>query len=216
MNRMIEPAAERHQAVVIGAGQSGLAAAYHLQQRGIDFVVLEASNRVGDGWRARYDSLRLYSPARYDSLPGLRVPLPKRAYPTGRQMGDYLEAYVAHHKLPVRTGTVVDGLEAADDGYLITAGERRFHAEQVVLAGGFFRRPKVPEFAADLDPAIRQFHSSEYHQPSQLADGPVLVVGLSHSGADLALESVKHGHPTTISGRSHGQLPFSVDSRSAS
>lgn len=206
---------ERYEAVVIGAGQAGLSAGYHLKRRGVDALILEANKRIGDQWRSRYDSLRLYSPARYDGLPGLPFPLPARSYPTGHQMADYLEAYANHFDLPVRTGIQVDGLRAAEygSGYVITAGELRIEARQVVIAAGYFRQPHVPDFAAELDPAIRQFHSSEYRRPSQLADGPVLVVGLSHSGADMAMEAVKNGHPTIVSGKGHGQLPFSVDSR---
>ena len=206
---------ERYETVVIGAGQAGLSAGYHLKRRGVDALILEANERIGDQWRSRYDSLRLYSPARYDGLPGMPFPLPARSYPTGHQLADYLEAYAAHFDLPVRTGIGVDGLRAADDasGYLITAGKLRFEARQVVIATGYFRQPHVPDFAAELDPAIRQLHSSEYRRPSQLADGPVLVVGLSHSGADMAMEAVANGHPTIVSGKAHGQMPFSVDSR---
>lgn len=207
---------ERHEAVIIGAGQSGLAAAYYLAKRGIDFVVLEANDRVGDNWRSRYDSLLLYSPARDDALPGMRSPLPRYTFPTGRQMADYLESYAAQLRLPVLTGVAVDSLRPASgpgDGYVISAGDRRFGAAHVVIGSGFFRQPHVPDFGADLDPGIRQFHSSDYREPSQLADGPVLVVGLSHSGADLALEAAHGGHRTILSGKFHGQLPFSVDSR---
>ena len=206
---------EHHEVVVIGAGQGGLATSHDLAKRGIDHVVLEANVRVGDNWRTRYDSLRLYSPAKYDGLPGLPMPLPRNSYPTGHQMADYLEAYAQHFGLPVRTGVTVDGLRASEkgDGYVVTAGERAYAADQVVIAAGYFRKPHVPAFAAELDPAIRQVHSSEYRRPSQLNDGPVLVVGLSHSGADLAMEAVSHGHPTVVSGKGHGQLPVSVDSR---
>lgn len=213
MNDVTEP--ERFEVVVIGAGQCGLAAAHELAKRGIDFVVLEANERVGDNWRSRYDSLRLYSPAKYDGLPGLPFPLPRNAFPTGHQMADYLESYAAHFELPVRTGVAVDSLRPAGDvrnGYVIASGDRTFEAAQVVIAAGFFRRPHVPEFAANLDPGIRQLHSSDYRQPSQLADGPVLVVGLSHSGADLALEAAQEHH-TILSGKGHGQLPWSVESR---
>jgi putative flavoprotein involved in K+ transport len=208
---------ERHETIVIGAGQCGLAAAYYLAQQGIDFVVLEANDRFGDTWRSRYDSLRLYSPAKYDGLPGLAFPLPRNVYPTGHQMADYLESYAAHFELPARTGVAVDSLRPADgvnDGYVTTAGDRTFEAAQVVIAAGYFRQPQVPDFAADLDPGIRQFHSSDYRAPSQLADGPVLVVGVSHSGADLAFEAAQ-SHRTILSGKGHGQLPFSVDSRTA-
>lgn len=209
-----------HEAVVIGAGQAGLASAYHLARRGIDFVVLEAGGRIGDVWRDRYDSLVLYSPARYDSLPGLPFPLPGHTFPTGRQMGDYLEAYVEHHHLPVETGIRVDRLRwsTRPDGTgrtIISAGDRRYDAEQVIVATGGFQKPHVPELAGRLDPGIRQIHSADYRGPHQLADGPVLVVGLSHSGADIAHELANAGHPTSVSGTAHGQLPFTVDSRRA-
>ena len=208
-----------HEAVVIGAGQAGLAAGYHLARRGIDFIVLEASGRVGDVWRERYDSLLLYSPAKYDALPGLPFPLGRSAFPTGRQMADYLEGYADHHRLPVETGVRVDRVrasnEAGDGGYEISAGERRYGAHQVIVATGAFQRAHVPDFAVRLDPGIRQLHSADYRGPHQLADGPVLVVGLSHSGADIAYELANAGHPTVVSGRAHGQLPFSVDSRRA-
>jgi len=204
-----------HDVIVVGAGQSGLAAGYHLARHGIDFVILDADARVGDVWRRRYDSLVLYSPARLDALPGLRFPLPGHAFPTGRQMADYLEAYAAHHRLPVRSGTRVDRLApaAGGDGYELTAGAERYRARQVIVATGPFQRPFVPDFAARLDPAIRQLHSADYRNPAQLAGGPVLVVGVSHSGADIAHEVARAGHPTILSGIDRGQLPFSVDSR---
>jgi putative flavoprotein involved in K+ transport len=208
----------QHAVIVVGAGQAGLAAAYHLGRRGIDFVVLEADERVGDVWRRRYDSLRLYSPAKYDALPGLPFPLPGHAFPTGGQMGDYLEGYVRHHALPIRTGVRVDGLRASRDaagGYVVSAGTREYRADQVIVATGAFQRPRVPAFGSGLNPAIRQLHSSEYRGPQQLAEGPVLVVGLSHSGADIAYEAATSGHATFVSGTAHGQLPFSVDSRRA-
>jgi putative flavoprotein involved in K+ transport len=210
----------RHEAVVIGGGQAGLAAAYHLADRGIDFTILEANSRVGDVWRDRYDSLVLYSPARYDALPGLPFPMAPSAFPTGRQMADYLEAYADHHRLPVETGVRVDRLRASTDagnagGYEISAGERRYEADQVIVATGAFQRPYVPELAHRLDREIRQLHSADYRGPQQLADGPVLIVGLSHSGADIAHEVAQAGHRTFVSGAAHGQLPFSVDSRRA-
>lgn len=208
---------ERHEAIVIGAGQGGLSASHHLARRSIDHVVLEADARIGDQWRSRYDSLRLYSPAKYDALPGMPFPLPANDFPTGNQMADYLEAYAERFDLPIRTGTSVDGLRRSRDGesYIVTAGARTFEAAQVVVASGFFRRPHVPPFATELSPGIRQLHSNDYRRPSQLVDGPVLIVGLSHSGADLAMEAVENGHPTTVAGKAHGELPFSVDSRTA-
>ena len=217
---MNTPTPVRHEVVVIGAGQAGLAAGYHLARRGIDFTILEASRRVGDVWRERYDSLRLYSPARYDTLPGLSFPLLGHAFPKGRQMGDYLDSYAYQHRLPIERGVRVDRLRATDepggaDGYSISAGDRRYEANQVIVATGAFQRPHIPEFANRLDPGIRQLHAADYRGPHQLADGPVLVVGLSHSGADIAYELSNAGHRTFVSGKAHGQLPFSVDSRRA-
>jgi putative flavoprotein involved in K+ transport len=135
-------------------------------------------------------------------------------------MGEYLEAYADHHRLPTQTGVRVDRLRASTGaanagGYEISAGDRRYEANQVIVATGAFQRPHVPELAKRLDPAIRQLHSADYRGPHQLADGPVLIVGLSHSGADIANEAANAGHRTFVSGGAHGQLPFSVDSRRA-
>ena len=210
---MKTPAPEYHEAVVVGGGQAGLAAGYHLAQRGIDFVVLEASARVGNVWRERYETLLLYSPAKYNALPGLPFPLAGDAFPTGRQMADYLESYADHHRLPIETGVRADRLRASSEadsagGYEIWAGDRRYGASQVIVATGAFQRAYVPEIAGRLDPGIRQLHSADYRGPHQLDDGPVLVVGLSHSGADIAHELAKAGHPTIVSGKSHGQCRF--------
>jgi putative flavoprotein involved in K+ transport len=210
-------AVERIDTVVIGAGQAGLSAGYHLAKRGLPFVILDADERVGDHWRSRWDSLRLYSPARYDALPARRFPAPSSHWPTGREMGDYLETYARWFELPVRSGTRVDRVEPADGGFVVTTGDgARLAARQVVVATGPFRQPNIPAFAGELDPSIRQLHSHEYRNPDQLADGPVLVVGLSHSGADIAFEAANAGHRTILSGRSHGQMPIRVtDTRRA-
>jgi putative flavoprotein involved in K+ transport len=208
---------ERVDTLIIGAGQAGLAAGYHLARRGLPFLVVDADRRVGDHWRERWDSLRLYSPARYDSLPGMRFPAPSSHWPTGREMGDYLEAYAREFSLPVRSGARVERVAPADEGFVVsTADGSRLSARQVIVATGPFREPNVPAFAAQLDPSIRQLHSHEYRNPTQLRDGPVLVVGLSHSGADIAYEAARAGHRTLLSGRSHGQLPINVtDSKRA-
>jgi putative flavoprotein involved in K+ transport len=199
--------------LIVGGGQAGLAAGYHLGRRGMPFLILDADERIGDHWRERWDSLRLYSPARWDSLPGFRFPARAFHYPTAREMGDYLAAYAERFALPVRSGTRVERVDPAPDGdgFLVSTAGRRISARQVVVATGPFRIPSVPALAEQLDPAIRQLHSHEYHDPSQLQDGPVLVVGLSHSGADIAFEVAKT-HRTIVSGKAAGQLPVGVDS----
>ena len=173
---------------------------------------LDANDRIGDQWRRRWDSLRLFSPARWDHLPGREFPAPGWSYPSGRQMADYVEAYAAWFGLPVRTATPIDRLMPAGDGsddFIASAGDRRFRARQVIVATGAFTVPQIPEIAGQLDPAIRQIHSGGYRNPSQLADGPVLVVGVGHSGADIAFEAAAT-HPTILSGASHGEVPFTV------
>jgi putative flavoprotein involved in K+ transport len=205
---------EHHDVIVVGAGQTGLAAGHHLAARGIHHVILEGDNRVGDVWRRRYDSLRLYSPARYDALPGLSFPGDPNGFPTGSEMADYLEGYAQHFGLPVRTGVRVDALRRVGDGegYAVRAGSRQFTAGHVIVSTGAFQRPFVPDFSAQLDPGIRQLHSADYRRPSQLIDGPALVVGASHSGADLAFE-LASSRDTHLAGRIHGQLPFALEGR---
>jgi putative flavoprotein involved in K+ transport len=204
--------AEHFETVIVGAGQAGLATGYHLARQGRTFVILDASDRIGDPWRRRWDSLRLYSPAKYDGLPGLPFPARHASFPTAAEMADYLEAYATRLELPVRTNTRVDALSKEGERYLVTAGERAFEAENVVVATGVMQEPTVPSFASELDARIRQLHSSDYRNLSQLQTGAVLVVGASHSGADIAYEAAAE-HDTILSGPDTGQIPASVETR---
>jgi putative flavoprotein involved in K+ transport len=203
---------ERVETVVIGAGQAGLATGYHLARRGREFVILDANQRIGDPWRTRWDSLRLFTPARYDGLPGWPFPAPAWSFPAKDEVADYLEAYAARFDLPVRTGMRVDRLSREGDRYVVAAGGNRFEADQVVVAAGAYQRPRIPTFAPDLDPGVVQLHSSQYRDPSQLRAGGVLVVGAANSGAEIAVE-VSRTHPTWLSGRHPGQEPFRPGSR---
>lgn len=198
--------------VVIGAGQAGLATAYHLNRHGRPCVVLDANARVGDNWRQQWDSLRLYSPARYDRLPGQRFPAKGSTYPDKEQVADYLEDYARRFELPVRPRTRVRGVQRDGDRYLVATDRGDYRCHNVVVATGTFgRTPHVPDVAAELDAGILQLHSSEYRRAGQLRDGPVLVVGASHSGTDIAYE-VAQTHPTTLVGRDCGQIPVRIDS----
>ena len=202
---------EKVQTVVIGGGQAGLSTGYHLARRGLPFVILEANPRIGDPWRKRWDSLRLFTPARYDGIAGMPFPAPPHSFPTKDEMADYLERYAARFALPIRLGTGVDRLSREGDRYIVQAGARRFEAEHVVVAMATFQRPRVPPFAPELDPAIAQLHSSEYRNLSQLREGPVLVVGAGNSGSEIALESARGGRPTWLVGRDTGHIPFSIE-----
>jgi putative flavoprotein involved in K+ transport len=208
---------EHTETVIIGGGQAGLAVGYFLKRANRQLMILEGDDRVGDSWRKRWPSLRLYSPARVDGLPGMGFPAPRNTFPTTHEMADYLQTYAQHFELPVRTRTAVDGVERKGDGYVVTAGDLRFEADNVVVATGVFQheRPIVPEFAAELDPAITQLHSADYRRPEQLQPGPVLVVGAAHSGGDIAYEVAVAGHSTVLSGRDTGQIPFDIEGRAA-
>lgn len=203
---------ERVETVIVGGGQAGLATGYHLAREGRPFIILDAGERVGDPWRRRWDSLKLYSPAKYDGLPGMPFPARRASFPSTTEMADYLEAYAARLELPVRSSTRVEALSKEGELYVVTAAEEAFEAENVVVATGVMQQPIVPSFAPELDRRIRQLHSSDYRNLSQLQEGGVLVVGASHSGADIAYETASQ-HETILSGPDTGQIPASVETR---
>jgi putative flavoprotein involved in K+ transport len=181
-----------------------------LKQQKRNFVILEGGARIGDAWRNRWDSLRPFTPARYDGLPGMPFPAPPHSFPTKDEVADYLEAYAARFELPVQLGVWVERLSKDGERYVVTAGEQRFEANNVVVAMAPYQLPKVPPFAHELDPGIVQMHSSEYRNPSQLQDGGVLIVGAGNSGAEIGLE-VARQHPTWMSGRHVGHVPFRIE-----
>lgn len=198
---------------IIGAGPAGLHTAARAAERGVDFAVFDAHARVGDSWRERYRSLRLFTPRRWVNLPGMGIDIGFFDYPTAAQLADYLERYVAAFALPVRTSTRVEHLTADGGGrfrLLLSTGEE-VEARRVVVAAGAHHRRIAPRFAHDLDAGIRQLHSLDYHGPEDLAEGPVLVVGVGNSGTDIALEAAAAGHVTTAAGRVPGQVPGRID-----
>jgi putative flavoprotein involved in K+ transport len=203
------PRRKRFEVIVIGGGQAGLTVGYHLKKLGLNFVILDASARIGDAWRKRWDTLRLFTPARYNALDGLPFPGPPGAFPTKDEMADYLESYAAHFQLPVKNGVRVDRLSREGERYLVRAGELELEAEHVVVAMASYQGRKVPAFAKDLSTEIIQLHSSEYKGLHQLKPGGVLVVGAANSGAEIATETVT-GHPTWLSGRDPGEIPFPI------
>jgi putative flavoprotein involved in K+ transport len=193
----------RTQTIVIGGGQAGLAVGYHLAKRGISFQILDANQRIGDAWRKRWDSLRLFNPARYAGLPGKPFPARGDTFPTKDDVADYLESYARFFHLPVQTGVKVDRLSKEGDCYVVTAGRQQFESDNVVVAMANYQNPRLPAFASQLDHAIVQLHSHEYRNPSQLRDGSVLIVGVGNSGADIGIE-VARTHPTWMSGKETG------------
>jgi putative flavoprotein involved in K+ transport len=201
MNRI-----ERFETVIIGAGQAGLSAGYWLAKHDIDFVILDANRRVGDVWRNRWESLRLFTPAKYSSLPGMAFPGDPYHLPAGHEVADYLEWYAQVNELPVRGGVRVTAVRRIDGLFEIATDGTHYQAENVVVATGAFQAPVIPRLAGELDPGIFQVHSSGYRNPSQLPAGAALVVGAANSGAQIALE-LSATRSTILAGRAVGSMP---------
>jgi putative flavoprotein involved in K+ transport len=177
-----------HDVIVIGGGQAGLALGHHLAREGRDFVILEAADRPAAAWRERWDSLRLFTPARYDGLPGLPFPGDGDRYPTRDEVVAYLERYARRFQLPVVYDSRVRALRRDESGYVAELADRTYRADQVVIATGPFQGPRVPAIAERLDPAVVQMHSSEYRAPGDVPPGRVLVVGGGNTGYQIAEE----------------------------
>ncbi|MBF9030568.1 NAD(P)-binding domain-containing protein [Rhodobacterales bacterium HKCCE3408] len=200
---------ERVPVAVIGAGQAGLSVSYHLKQHRIEHVVLDAAERIGDVWRNRWDSLKLFTPAKFDGLDGYPFPAHRDTFPTKDQMADYLEAYAAKFRLPVRVATPVVRLSRSGAGYRIETTQGTIEAGSVVVAAAGYQAPRIPDFATGLDDEIVQLHSRAYRNPSQIPDGPVLLVGAGNSGAEIAMDLAKT-HEVWLAGRPVGHIPFDI------
>jgi putative flavoprotein involved in K+ transport len=207
---MTHQTSEQHfDTIVIGGGQAGLAIGYFLARQDHDFVILDAGERVGETWRKRWDSLRLFTPAFHDGLPGMTFPATGNYFPTKDETADYLETYARRFDLPVRLRRRVESLSHHDGGYLVSIGSERYVAEQVVVATGPYQHPKIPGFAAGLDPEIIQLHSSAYRNPDQLPEADVLVVGAGNSGAEISVD-LAATRRTYLSGRESGYIPVAL------
>lgn len=197
--------------VVIGGGQAGLSVGHHLAAHGVDFVILDANPRIGDAWRNRWDSLRVFTPAKFSGLDGMPYPAHPDYFPTKDEYADYLEAYAHRFDLPVRLGVEVDRLTRRGDDYVVAAGDEMIEVNNVVVAMAHYQVPKVPAFAAELDPSIFQIHSRDYRNPSQLHPGDALVVGAGNSGVEIALD-IHDGRRVWLAGDYPGHIPFAIDS----
>lgn len=199
---------ERFETVVVGGGQAGLAAGYHLAARDVDFIVLSDEVRIGDNWRKRWDSLRLFTPARYSGLPGMPFPATPSYLAHKEDVADYLERYAERFDLPVRLRARVNSVTWNGDYFVlrIEGSSSLIESENVIIATGAFQRPHIPAVASRLSPHIHQLHSSEYRNPFELPDGPALVVGAGNSGAQIALE-LAQSRKVWVAGRDTGHLP---------
>jgi putative flavoprotein involved in K+ transport len=198
---------ETFQTIVVGGGQAGLAAGYFLAQQGDRFAILDENMRTGEAWRSRWDSLRLFTPSKYNGLPGMPFPKPDFYFPSKDEVADYLEAYAGKFRLPVRHGVKVEALNRDDQVYRLSTGAGSFYARNVIVATGPYQKPYTPAFAQELDPAILQVHSSTYCNPGQIPVQNALVVGAGNSGAEIALELARAGKRVWLAGRDVGRIP---------
>ena len=185
--------------LVVGGSQAGLATAWHLARQGLRFAVLEAGPEIGHAWRARWDSLTLFTPAQYDALPGMPFPAPADTYPTKDPVAGYLQAYASALEVPVRLNARVTSLSRTEKGFEARTADQVFRAGQVVVTTGPFQTPFVPPAAQGLDESVTQLHSVGYRNPQALPEGPVLVVGGGNSGFQIAEELAAAGRRVDLS-----------------
>ena len=181
-------AIDHAEVVVVGGGQAGLALGYHLAQRGKDFTILDAASEPAAAWRERWDSLKLFTSARYNGLPGMDFPGDPDRYPTRDEVADYLTEYARRFDLPVVLNSRVKAVRRQGDRYVGELEDRTYEAQQVVIATGPFQTPLVPQLAQDLGHGVVQMHSTAYRSPESVPAGRVLVVGGGNTGFQIAQE----------------------------
>lgn len=199
-----------YETIIIGGGQAGLSVGYGLLKKGRSFLILDDSKKIGDAWRNRWDSLRLFTPAYLNKLDGMQLPGNQHTLITKDEMADYLEAYAQRFKLPIQSDVRVERLYKQGNHFIVSAGDKIYQSKNVVVAVSSFQTPRIPEFAKEINPSVVQLNTKDYRNPSQLKEGKVLIVGAGNSGAEIALDVVKE-HQTFVSGRDVGHIPFRIE-----
>ena len=211
---MTERNNSKYDTVVIGAGQAGLSAGYFLKKLGTKFLIITKDKKIGNNWRERWDSLRLFTPVYYNRLPGMDFPSTNADYlPDKNETADFLEKYAMKFNLPVCLNTEVIELARPDNGFSIKTKMNDYFSTNVIIATGSFHNPHIPEFTGDFSSDIYQVHSSCYLNPHQLKDGNILVVGAGSSGLQIATEIAEHSSSRRniwLSGPDTGTFPRKI------
>lgn len=200
--------------IIIGAGQAGLSISYYLQQGGYNFVILDGEKRIGDSWRNRYDSLVLFTPRSYSSLPGMKLEGDENAFPTKDEVADYLERYANRFSLPVQMETTVHKVQKINNTFEISTDKGVFHSEHVIIAPGAFQKPFIPSISQNLSQEVFQIHSSQYQSPEMIPEGSVLVVGGGNSGTQIATELAESRDVTIAISQPFKFLPLKIMGKS--
>ncbi|HDR7962034.1 flavin-containing monooxygenase [Bacillus wiedmannii] len=200
--------------IVIGAGQAGLSMGYYLKKEGYDFVIFEGEKRIGDSWRNRYDSLVLFTPKSYSSLPGMKLEGDKNAFPTKDEIADYLEIYTVHFSLPVQLETTVHKVQKTESTFEVSTDKGVFLSKHVIIASGAFQKPFMPSISQHLSQEVFQIHSSQYQSPKKIPGGPVLVIGGGNSGTQIATELAESRDVTIAISRPFKFLPLKIIGKS--
>lgn len=200
--------------IIVGAGQAGLAMGYYLKKRNLSFLILDKASEIGESWKERYDSLTLFTPRAYSSLPGLPLSGDQGKYPNKDEISDYLSDYAKTFSLPIEGNTYIEKLDRIEDALVLSTNRGDYRSKAVVVATGPFQVPTIPKFSNDLSNGILQLHSAEYKNPNQLEEGTTLVVGGGNSGAQIASEIADRRQVYLSVGHSLRFLPQDLWSKS--
>lgn len=204
----------QYETIVIGAGQAGLAMGYYLKQHNHRFLIVDKGQVLGEVWKNRYDSLKLFTPRMYSSLPGLILDGEQQGFPSKDEIANYIKYYTETFALPVELDTEVLSVTKNEEGFCVETTKGTFSTKNVVIATGPFQKKRIPRFSTSLHKDILQLHSSEYKNPKQLLPGNVLVVGGGNSGAQIAVELSEEKDTYLSISKEPNYFPLTIGGRS--